>query len=58
MGDMWDTERERYIQYGAQFADYVKMAVIGVLTEEKVTVEPQPCISASRAPARTSMSLR
>ncbi|KAL2827347.1 hypothetical protein BDW59DRAFT_160313 [Aspergillus cavernicola] len=58
VGDIWDTERERYIQYGAQFADYIKMGVTGVVTKETVTVEPQPCISASRAPGHASMSLR
>ncbi|GIJ84913.1 hypothetical protein Asppvi_003764 [Aspergillus pseudoviridinutans] len=58
VGDIWDTDRERYIQYGAQFADYIKMGVTGVVAKETVTVDPEPCIFASHAPAIAAISLR
>ncbi|KAL3444583.1 hypothetical protein BJX65DRAFT_170392 [Aspergillus insuetus] len=58
VGDIWDTQRQRYIQYGAQFADYILMGVTGVVTNDTVTVDPEPCISTSRVSALNSVSLR
>jgi hypothetical protein len=58
VGDIWDTQRQRYIQYGAQFADYILMGVTGVVTDDMVTVDPEPCISASRVSALNSVRLR
>ena len=46
VSDIYDTNKSFYIQYGAQFADYIKMSVSAVVADGRAA-DPQFCPNTS-----------
>lgn len=48
LGDIYDNGKSTYVQYAAQFTDYIRMSVSGVVLDGTAAA-PQPCPQASSA---------
>lgn len=46
LGDIYDTVKSTYVQYAAQFTDYIRMSVSGVVLDGTAAA-PQSCPGAS-----------
>ena len=56
LGDVYDTNKSVYVQYAAQFTDYIRMGVSGVVADGK-TAAPQSCPQPPSAGAEGTMAL-
>ena len=56
LGDIYDTTRSTYVQYAAQFTDYIRMAVSGVVLDGTAAA-PKSCPQAPSAVVRSLMAL-
>lgn len=59
VSDIYDTGTKRYIEYGAQFADYIRISVsaVGISTGHPVTPCPCPCPSPPPCPAKPGLGV-
>ena len=57
LGDIYDTLTSNYVQYAAQFTDYIRMAVSGVVLDGTAAA-PQSCPQASSAVGGGVMALK